>query len=487
MWHLVGNSIITHKSNRMKPHITRILCGFPIILLPLAGIAQPAIEFASGSGPNSNGSSIANQVITFQQNAINPVTGTYIPLTPTVTATFAISNQQYVLPVTQNPSGADVSFGATDNNAGKTPLPALIFPPMNAVSAPPAADFSSTSSNIGTGMSMAQNYAVDIFTSAMGLYNTSSVTNGTYYMANLTITFSAPITNPVIHVVGMGGTSGALGFTTELVLTTAGLTMTELSGSTEFAVTTGGTQIVNTAANPTSTTGAGAASGSVMINGTSVTTLTFKIYLRGNGKTPTWSTANEHVGDAWLIGVSAINTFVALPIGTASFTARSQQHAVNLEWTTATEQNSSYFTIERSQDGLNWNNIGQVTAAGNSQDLLQYNYVDQKPITGANYYRLQEVAADGSSAYSPIRNVDFAGAAATISWYPNPTHDRLTLTSNSNLQSITLTTLNGRILQSAEGFTSGQSLDLSRYPFGIYFLIIRTTDGQTQTAKIEKN
>jgi hypothetical protein len=471
----------------MKPQMTHILCGFPMILLPLAGIAQPAIEFANGSGPGGNGSVLTNQVITFQQNVLNPTTGTYIPLAPTVTATFAISNQQYVLPVAQNPNGGDVSFGATDNPIGKTPDPAQIFPTMSAVSGPPPTDFSSTPSNIGTGMSMTGNYAVDIFNSAMGLYNTSSPTNGTYYMANLTITLNMPLTNPVIHIVGLGGTSGALGFTSQLTLTTAGLTMTELSGSTEFSVTGGGTKIINTAANPTATTGAGAASGSVQINGLSVTSLTFEIYLRGNGKTPTWSTANEHVGDAFLVGVSGLNTIVALPIGTTSFTAQPQEHNVNLQWTTATQQNSKYFAIERSMDGANWSSIGQVTAAGNSQDLLQYNYVDQKPMTGANFYRLQEVSGDGSSVYSPIRNVNFSGTPLTINWYPNPTHDRLTLKSNSNIQSITLTTLDGRILQTVAGSTSIQTIDLSRYAFGLYFLITRTADGQIQTAKIEKN
>jgi len=404
-----------------------------------------------------------------------------------VTATFAISNQQYVLPVTQNPNGGDISFGATDNPTGKTPLPAQIFPTMSAVSGAPAADFSSTPSNIGVGMSMADNYAVDIFTSAMGLYNTSAVTNGTYFMADLTVTFSAPITNPVIHIVGLGGTSGALGFTTQLTLTTAGLTMTELAGSKEFSVTGGGTQIINTAASPTATTGSGAASGSVVINGNSVTSLTFQVNLRGDGKSPTWSTANEHVGDAWLIGVSAINTFVALPIGTTSFTAQPQEHNVNLQWTTATQQNSKYFAIERSMDGANWSSIGQVTAAGNSQDLLQYNYVDQMPMTGANFYRLQVVSDDGSSVYSAIRNVNFSGTAIAINWYPNPVHNQLTVTSTSTLKSLTLLTLDGRILQTVAGPTSNQSIDLSRYSFGIYFLIIRTTDGQTQTAKIEKS
>jgi hypothetical protein len=469
----------------MKPPLTHILCGF-LLLLPFAGFTQPAIEFASGTGPAGNGSVITNQVVTFQQNLLNPVTGTYSPLSPTVTATFAISNQQYVLPATQNPNGGDLTFGANVNSTGKTPSPATLYPAMNYISNAQSPQFSATQDNVGAGISMADNYAVELFTSAMGLYNTNSPTNGTYYMANLTITFSNPVSYPVIHIVGLGGTSGALGLTTQLTLTTAGLTISELSGSPEFSVT-GGTRIVNTATTPTATTAAGAASGSVLVNGSSVTTLTFEIYLRGDGKTPTWSTANEHVGDAWLIGVSGLNTFVALPLGATSFTAEPQDHSVNLQWTTATQQNSKYFVVERSQDGLNWTGIGQMAAAGNSESRLQYNFVDRQPFTGANYYRLQTTDDNGASVYSPIRNVNFSGTAIAISYYPNPTHDRLTITSNSTLQTVTLTTLDGRILQTADGFAPGQSLDLSRYPFGIYFLVMRTADGRSRVAKIERN
>jgi hypothetical protein len=469
----------------MKPPLTHFLCGL-LLLLPFAGFTQPAIEFASGTGPAGNGSVITNQVVTFQQNLLNPVTGTYSPLSPTVTATFAISNQQYVLPVTQNPNGADVSFGANVNPAGKIPSAATLYPAMNYISSPQSTQFSSTQDNVGTGMSMTDNYAIEVFTSAMGLYNANAATNGTYYMANLTITFSNPVSYPVIHIVGLGGTSGALGLTTQLTLTTAGLTISELSGSTEFSVT-GGNKIVNTAASPTATTGAGAASGSVLVNGSSVTTLTFEIYLRGDGKTPTWTTANEHVGDAWLIGVSGLNTFVALPVGTTSFTADRQDHSVNLLWTTATQQNSNYFVVERSRDGLNWTGIGKMAAAGNNDNTLQYNFVDRQPFTGANYYRLQVTDDNGASAYSPIRNVDFTGAAIAISYYPNPTHDRVTISGSNTLQSVMLTTLDGRILQTAGGFAPGQYLDLSRYPSGIYFLIMRTAGGQSQVAKIERN
>jgi hypothetical protein len=356
---------------------------------------------------------------------------------------------------------------------------------MNYVSNPQTPDFSATQDNLGTGISMTGNYAVELFTSAMGLYNANAPTNGTYYMADLTVTFSTPLADPVLHIVGLGGTSGALGLTTQLTLTTAGVTMSKLSGSPEFSVTA--TTIVNTSATPTATTGAGAASGSVLITGNNVTTLKFKLYLRGDGKTPSWSTATEHVGDAWLMGVSALNTFVALPIGTTSFTAKPQQHAVGLQWTTEIEQNSKFFSIQRSPDGADWSAIGQVAAAGNSNQPLKYDFVDQQPLAGTNYYRLEEVDDIGASTYSPVRTVDFAASSLAVNWYPNPVRDRLTVTSGTALKSLTLVSLDGRILQSVEGFSSGQSLDLSQYPFGIYFLIIRTADGQSRTAKIERN
>jgi hypothetical protein len=467
----------------MKPQPIQILCGF-LLSLPCAGFAQPAIEFANGSGSTGNGSVIANQVVTFQSNALNPTTGSYAPLAPTTTATFTISNQQYTLLASQNPNLGDVSFGANVNPSGKTPTTMGVFSAMNTISAAPAADFSSTQDNIKAGISVSSNYAVEVFTSAMGLYNANLSTSGTYYMADLTINFNVAISNPVIHIVGIGCVFGALGMTTDLQLGTPGVTLSELSGSPELSVTA--TSILNTATIPTSTTGSGAASGSILVNGT-VSSLLFHIYLRGDGKTPTWSNANEHTGDAWMIGVSALNTFIILPLNMTAFTAEPQDHSVDLQWTTATQQNSGYFTVQRSQDGLNWNGIGQVAAAGNSDNTLDYNFVDRQPLTGANYYRLQMTDDNGASVYSPVRNVNFTGAAIAISWYPNPVHDLLTITSSSTLQSATLTTLDGRILQAFDGIASGQSLDLSRYPFGIYFLVIRTTGGQSRVAKIERN
>jgi hypothetical protein len=469
----------------MKPQIIHMLSGFLLVLLPYAGFSQPAIEFVGASGSAGNGSSTANQVVTFQSNMLNPAIGTYSPFSPTTTATFAISNQQYVLPASQNPNGADISFGAT-NSAGSALLTAApVFPAMNWISAPANNQFSATPVNIGAGIAVGTNHAVEIFSSTMGLYNANSPTNGRYYMADLTITFNIPLTDPVLHIVGLGGTYNALGFTTELQLVTPGVTLSKLSGSPELNVTP--TAILNSASAPTATTGSGAASGSIQVTSTGVYTLQFRIYMRGDGKTPTWANAITHTGDAWMIGVSAQNTITELPVGISAFTAKPQQHSVGLQWTTATEQNTGSFTIQHSTDGENWTSIGQVAAAGNSSQQLQYNFTDNNPASGNNFYRLQETDANGISHYSPVRDVDFSGPGVVINWYPNPVHDRLTITASSAIGSATLMTLDGRTLQVFNGIVSGQSIDMTRYPFGIYFLAIRTTDGMSTVAKIERN
>jgi hypothetical protein len=81
-----------------------------------AASAQPTLELANGSGPTISGSTIANQVITFQENVNNPSDNVFTPYTtPTMTATFSLSNQQYTLPTSQSPNQASVSFGGYIN------------------------------------------------------------------------------------------------------------------------------------------------------------------------------------------------------------------------------------------------------------------------------------------------------------------------------------------------------------------------------------
>jgi hypothetical protein len=463
-----------------------------VLLVSMSAIqsasAQPqALEFAAGSGPLSFGSSIASQVITFQENTLNPTAWSFSPYSsPTTTATFSLSNQQYTLPASQNPNGADVSFGATNNNSNQLITSVKIFSDMATISAPAAGDFTSTNfaGQAGLGMSMTQNYAVSMFTSAMGLYNANAPTNDSFYMANLTITFNTPVTNPVIHVVGIGGFAGTEGFSTELMLTTAGVTLSALSGSKGFLVTNN--KILNSNATFNATTGSGAASGSALVTGTNITTLTFQLYMKGDGGGGSWASATEHAGDEYLIGISMPVTQLLLPVTFSGFTAQAQSNAAVLNWTTASEENSNYFNVQASSDGTSWTNIGEVKAAGNSATPENYSFVDNTPAAGNNYFRVLEVSLDNTESYSVVRQLTF-GQPTTLTYYPNPVRNQVTITTSTlSPQSVKLMNIDGRLLQQNNNFVSGGSIDLSSYASGIYFLAIRNTAGQTEVVKILK-
>ena len=98
-----------------------------------------------------------------------------------------------------------------------------------------------------------------------------------------------------------------------------------------------------------------------------------------------------------------------------------------LNWSTANEVGTSHFVIQRSEDGVNWMEIGHVDAAGNSTDVRNYSFVDRNVYDGrrpsAKYlYRLLIVDLDGKGGYSNIDAVRFSsdGSKGSVYVYPNP-------------------------------------------------------------------
>ncbi len=111
-----------------------------------------------------------------------------------------------------------------------------------------------------------------------------------------------------------------------------------------------------------------------------------------------------------------------LPITLLDFTGQADGTASLLKWSTAQEENSNYFSVERSQDGKDFTAIGQVSAADNSDQTLNYSFTDPSPFTGNNYYRLHMVNMDGTSGYSGIVVVNFNSTSQLVVVYPNPAH-----------------------------------------------------------------
>ncbi|HEV2479890.1 MAG TPA: hypothetical protein VGS79_09495, partial [Puia sp.] len=231
----------------MKTSILSCVVAMLLTAGKLSAQYTPTLEFASVGGPSGAGPSIAAQTVTLENNTNNPSGNTFVAFTaPTTTVTFSLSNQQYPLATKYSSTGASVVFGGGNNLGQKAINGYNYYNAMGLYSAPANGDFTSAATiTAGTGIDVTANYSLQVFTSVMGLNPAGASTTGTIYMADLTIAFNTLVTNPVIHFVGLGATSGGLGFSTEFELATPSLSLTLLSGSPEFAVS--GTQILNTA------------------------------------------------------------------------------------------------------------------------------------------------------------------------------------------------------------------------------------------------
>lgn len=122
------------------------------------------------------------------------------------------------------------------------------------------------------------------------------------------------------------------------------------------------------------------------------------------------------------IGRASSNGF-GLPIELLSFTAiANAKNGVDLTWVTALEINNDFFTIERSKDGVNFEEVTNVAGAGNSSETRTYNTVDENPAAGVNYYRLKQTDFDGAFEYSSIASVNIGSTEPTVevTVYPNP-------------------------------------------------------------------
>jgi len=124
----------------------------------------------------------------------------------------------------------------------------------------------------------------------------------------------------------------------------------------------------------------------------------------------------------------------ALPVELTSFTARYFSPEVRLSWSTATELNNYGFEVERSSDGIIWEEIGFVAGAGNSFSPKQYSFTDNLAesgkLDGSMTYRLRQIDRDGTTEYSRVVYVrlgDISGSVELYPAYPNPFNPSTTL------------------------------------------------------------
>ena len=173
-----------------------------------------------------------------------------------------------------------------------------------------------------------------------------------------------------------------------------------------------------------------------------------------------------------------------LPVELLAFNAIPTQTTIELSWATNSESNNDYFTIERSPDGVYFEDYAFMDGQGNSDSPFRYNLVDASPLEGISFYRLKQTDFDGSIKYFATKTVLFKPALA-ITIFPNPADQEFAL-GGKHLQDaqIQLVDAFGREIELTSQMQDGLlHFDASQLAEGVYFLQV-AYDGNRETKQL---
>ena len=180
-----------------------------------------------------------------------------------------------------------------------------------------------------------------------------------------------------------------------------------------------------------------------------------------------------------------------LPVELIKFSAEKKSNQVDFLWSTASEINNDYFTVERSVDGKNFETIGTADGTGNNNTVLNYNFTDSNPVNGESYYRLKQSDFDGKFTYSKIVQVIFIGTQSGMQVYQNADNNiqvNLFSVSENEQVRICLFDVSGKLIKeqkviaSSNGNYSGVIV-LENASVGIYTVVSSQVNAQN-TQKI---
>ena len=191
--------------------------------------------------------------------------------------------------------------------------------------------------------------------------------------------------------------------------------------------------------------------------------------------------------------LSSSTTENPLPVNLVHFSASPKDDRVEIEWTTVSETNNDYFTVEVSEDAVEFEEVAKVSGAGNSNVTLNYVSYDNRPHAGVSYYRLKQTDYDGKVMYSGIRVVEMSNLWQNeIVVSPNPVVNTAVIRLDPDQFSkpnVELRDLQGRLVRNLGQVEVNPAMpmefDLKEIPAGLYF-VQAYENGKTAVRRIVK-
>ncbi|MPM22254.1 hypothetical protein SDC9_68705 [bioreactor metagenome] len=173
-----------------------------------------------------------------------------------------------------------------------------------------------------------------------------------------------------------------------------------------------------------------------------------------------------------------------LPVSLISYEGHCLADEVVLQWSTASETNNAQFVVERSIDAVNWQVLGSVAGAGNSNVVMNYSFTDPAPMSGVNYYRLSQTDFSGKRDTIGVVEASCGQMNASVSYFPNPFTSEITVQMNNLTTGKAVLTIfdaigqkvYSRQLSSDDIERRSVTVDLNNLSPGVYTVEFRSDD-----------
>jgi hypothetical protein len=173
-----------------------------------------------------------------------------------------------------------------------------------------------------------------------------------------------------------------------------------------------------------------------------------------------------------------------LPLLFTSFTGKCMDGYALIAWTTAEEENTLRFDVQKSTDGAQWQTIASLAAAGNSSTEKDYSYKDFSASAGQSYYRIAEFDINGSEKFTGVVSLNCQIADNEVNVYPNPVRSLLWLSlSSPSATAVKIEMFDGKgalVLRQMNGLNAGDnqfSINMTALIPGVYVLKLQSKDG----------
>ncbi|NJC28313.1 T9SS type A sorting domain-containing protein [Neolewinella antarctica] len=202
-----------------------------------------------------------------------------------------------------------------------------------------------------------------------------------------------------------------------------------------------------------------------------------------------WSGADDGESvDSYVVELPAYS--VALPVDLVFFTGRALDKSNELTWRTAAEENTEYYLLRRSTDGVtNWKEVARTQGAGSSTAERRYQLSDPNPLP-TTFYRLSSIDFDGSEQRSDVIQINRTTLAANaLTAFPNPaaTHTVVKFDHpGRGLVSVDVFTANGEVVTRGPTHSGEFEINTESLATGLYFFRVYGAEGVVGTGRFIK-